>query len=314
MDSYNKTKDIGVYHVMASVTEYILQASGASPQPQFQVNLAPSYTPRSVQDRSGSKITYIFINLCLGLIPALFILLFVVLADRRESQIYQLSKSMGLRDITLVVTGYLMVILTIILVWIPMFFALKYVIVKKGNLLIVFLSVFISSVAQYQQTVFLGKSSGTLGIVLLVLLYLGTNLIQLVYVKNPPPGYITYPLSVLSPGYGSGLIMHAAIDFEVRFDDGLQWNNMNTSYYNNSPLITLLCLTGSLCLFAPLLVWLWPVFNEKEGKRPPLCYCCNSEYKKAKRKKRARMGKIRQFDELNQDQDLSNLMLEEDGN
>ena len=154
------------------------------------------------------------------------------LQDKKEGKIFILSRAMGLKMRTLIVFGYVMIVIATIFFWIPFYFAFKFSILKHSNLFIVFLNILLSFLAEYQSIIFYIATFGMLGAVLLALLNLLTGILGVLMAAQPLPGYINYPVTFISPNFGAGLNLQIALAFEAKYRGvGLQWSNITDEFY-----------------------------------------------------------------------------------
>mmetsp|Transcript_12059 Transcript_12059/g.18612 ORF Transcript_12059/g.18612 Transcript_12059/m.18612 type:complete len:162 (+) Transcript_12059:654-1139(+) len=156
---------------MSSVSEYITDTKNLNPKPQYLISLTPSYTSNSEQD-PGDTIVYTFLNLALQLISIVGPAIAASMLDWNEGQIFDLSKTMGLTWSSAIFAIYVVMLFFMVAFWLPCWLLIRLFILQYTNMFILFIGLFLYSIAQIQGIVFYTKAAGTKGIIFYALLQL----------------------------------------------------------------------------------------------------------------------------------------------
>jgi hypothetical protein len=112
-----------------------------------------------------------------GIFPMLPLLFYEAMKDTKEDQVFQLTKSMGLKPKSIFATYIVMQNILTLSASIIVFILMKIIFFPNGNIFIIFLYMMLNAQVVVVQLTFFAFASGTLGKVLYVSLQLFTTIL-----------------------------------------------------------------------------------------------------------------------------------------
>ena len=187
-------------HVMSSASEHILsQYDGVG---IFDLTIQPTYTPDFSNDASLNTVN-VFMSMALGQLPIIPVIFMQLLADTNETKVENLSKTMGLRTLPKIIVQFIFLVAILTFESIPLIALVKTILLKKSNVLIIYLAMLLSTLGSFIcYTFYMYVAHPVLALMYILTVINKAIILDPQTVNKPLPGKLSYPLCFIIPQQG----------------------------------------------------------------------------------------------------------------
>lgn len=207
------------------------------------------------------------------------IILFLLEKMEKEQEIYEMSKTMGLRLSTVIIVYFIIFTIVTILLS-PLFLVIfKLLIFQKTDFIIFTIGMIFSTYADLMSQVFFFFAVKSKWFMLIYVLSQTTGIFKsLLLGNNPPSLFYNFMITLIQPKNGFADIVRITAQFESIYPEtGLTFSNWQVQNKNNSAFVDVLATIASLLIYTALVFYVWPMNHSKDGTKLNHCYCLFSK-------------------------------------
>ena len=150
---------------------------------------------------------------------------------------------MGLKIETVIGSQIISLTVFIMVLSAPIFAILKVFFLPNCSLMILFITISLSSYATLLANFLFTSVMGPIfTVVYVVIQFMKAIIIDPISYSSPFPGYIAYPMTLVLPQTAITQVMRIAFQSEMRYENGLNWSNINMQMNRNTVLYNILTL------------------------------------------------------------------------
>jgi len=198
--------------------------------------------------------------------------------------IWDLSRSMGMKQISFFISAFIFMTISMIIYGAVLILTFGLTIMSESDKTIMILGLIGFCYASFFQISVFWTLFGKFGLGLYYVLGFIQLIVTTVFgATTMVPSSIAVPLTVfLFPMLSFSQLLRGMILFQIRYD-GMSWSNINKyEIQNNNSLHNLLACICSALFYMILLLYIWPLRYNRDGRKMGLFYCLKPSYWKGR--------------------------------